>query len=189
MTNVNNGKIVIQTQEDRRLEVALELAKTVNNLTDMLKNMDISISNIHIDACHIQTAQGETAVYIGNNVKNSLFTNNVLRTDNQNNGFNIKYNGDEEEDGYEDEDEEEVEVGMKEVKRPAEVGERIKVTVHHDGGWGGSTYPVGSVWTVIKKYPTNSEKPEDFSKGMVECEGNDRLIFASSYVVLEEQEG
>lgn len=80
MITNTNGKIMIEATEDKRFEVAIELAKTVNNLAEMLKNMDTSISNIHINGCNIQTAQGETAVYMGNNVKNSMISNSRFET-------------------------------------------------------------------------------------------------------------
>lgn len=73
---------------------------------------------------------------------------------------------------------------MKEVKRPAKVGEKIKVTREHNGGWQGTPYPLGSVWTVRRQIPTDSKKPNDFSKGLVACEGNQFCKFAEDYVVL-----
>jgi hypothetical protein len=81
MINETSGKIVIEANEDKRLEVAIELAKTVNNLSEMLKTMETSISNIHINGCNIQTAQGETAIQMGNGVKNSVISNSIFQTD------------------------------------------------------------------------------------------------------------
>jgi hypothetical protein len=105
MINESNGKIVIQAQEDKRLEVAIELAKTVNNLSEMLKNMETSISNIHINGCNIQTAQGETALQIGSNVKNSVVSNSMFTStyDQSEHDKDENYYND---DDFEDEDDE-----------------------------------------------------------------------------------
>jgi hypothetical protein len=92
------SKILIETHEDKRLEVAIELTKTVNSLAELLKNMDVSISNIHINGISVQTAQGETALQIGNNVKNAMVTNSVFKTDapTEDYGLNFSYDEDEE---------------------------------------------------------------------------------------------
>jgi hypothetical protein len=75
---------------------------------------------------------------------------------------------------------------MREVKRNAEVGEKIKVIVDVDTGWVKTTYPLNSVHTVRKKISNDTTvTPHDFSKGLVACEGNGYLIDSSSYVVLE----
>lgn len=103
------SKILIETQEDKRLEVAIELAKTVNNLAELLKNMETSISNIHINGINVQTAQGETALQIGNNVKNTMVTNSIFKTDYENKeyGWNCSYDEDDCEDTDEDAEENE----------------------------------------------------------------------------------
>jgi hypothetical protein len=105
MIKESAGKIMIETKEDKRLDVAMELAKTVTILSEMLKTMETSISNIHINGCTVQTAPGETAIYMGNRVNHSSITNSLFRTDYP------APNLEEEEEGYgedeNDEDEEE----------------------------------------------------------------------------------
>lgn len=105
MINNTNGKIMIEAKEDKRLEVAIELAKTVNNLSEMLKTMEVSVSNIHINGCHIQTAQGETALYMGN-TKNSSVTNSVFQTDvvEKENGRNLRYDENEDDEEFEEDE-------------------------------------------------------------------------------------
>jgi hypothetical protein len=73
---------------------------------------------------------------------------------------------------------------LREVKRNAEVGEKIKIVVEH-GGWQ-PAYKLNEIWTVKKKWASSSIKPNDFSRGIVGCIGNECLIFPEDYVVLEE---
>ncbi|KKI90686.1 hypothetical protein WQ54_19395 [Bacillus sp. SA1-12] len=67
---------------------------------------------------------------------------------------------------------------MKEVKRSAKVGEKIKITREHQRLRGHTAYPLGSIWVV--------EDVLDEEKGLVFCYGNSCGKFAEEYVVLEE---
>jgi hypothetical protein len=63
------------------------------------------------------------------------------------------------------------------IKRPAKIGEKIKVVKEHDHGWRPQPYPLGSTWIV--------KRVEDENKGLVFCHGNSSGIFAVDYIVLE----
>lgn len=90
------SKILIETKEDKRLEVAIELSKTVNILATMLSNMETSISNINLNGLRVQTAQGETAIQIGNNVRNTMVANSVFTTVYD----EVKYSDEEDDNDY-----------------------------------------------------------------------------------------
>ncbi|MEF2096424.1 hypothetical protein V3595_17310 [Bacillus sp. CFBP9009] len=66
---------------------------------------------------------------------------------------------------------------MKEVKRIAKAGEKIKVIKFSCQGWGKTPYEVGSVWIVRE----SRENPY----GITFCEGANGFIWNDCYVVLE----
>lgn len=67
-------------------------------------------------------------------------------------------------------------VEIKEIKRIAKVGEKIKVTKFSCLGWGKTEYEVGSIWNVKEV----KEKPF----GVTFCEGANSPIPNDNYVVL-----
>lgn len=67
---------------------------------------------------------------------------------------------------------------MKEIKRSAKVGEKIKITKEHQRLGGPTAYPLGSIWVVRKVL--------DEEKGLVFCHGNTNGKFAEEYVVIQE---
>lgn len=66
---------------------------------------------------------------------------------------------------------------MREVKRVAKVGEKIKITREHQRLGGPTAYPLGSIWIV--------EEVVDEERGLVFCFGNSCGKFAEEYIVLE----
>jgi hypothetical protein len=70
---------------------------------------------------------------------------------------------------------------MKDVKRVAKVGDKIKIV--HDGKTNDSgrlVHPKDSIWTVIRVLNTESK-----SKGLVFLEGSQYACSPDNYVVLE----
>lgn len=66
---------------------------------------------------------------------------------------------------------------MKEFKRVAKAGDKIKVTKFYCQGWGKTEYEVGSIWTVKKV------KIQPF--GVTFCEDANGVILNDHYVIIE----
>ncbi|WP_254489326.1 hypothetical protein [Bacillus thuringiensis] len=66
---------------------------------------------------------------------------------------------------------------MREIKRPAKVGEIIKITREYNRLGGSNPYPLGSTWLV--------EEVVDEKKGLIFCKDNQFGEFMEDYVVLE----